>query len=470
MLRAKKIDLKTLDPWNFLIIGILLTSISPYLSLSCYIIFMFFALCSPEKISNQVHSHHNLSKTTIVLLAFLSIALLSRVSMQWGWGIHSVKDPMLFPVTIVDYLLIIFFLGLTSHITINKNQVKKIVWSLIISVWFEFLFCCFEKFYGIEQLLIAFPNEKFSILKFFLHLNHLDQVTGSLLHPNNLGLYSLICFPIFLAALLYYFNYFITLKGNNRKHPAISWELKINIAILLMTFVIVSLIILWSKSRQAQLLYLSELFICFLFISNRKIKLVTLFLGISLFANIYFASNEMGWLTTISRQFIPSEIWGRFSSIHKQSFRINVFNCAMLSIKSYPWLGLGIGSFAIKCENELGFFINHAHNIILQVISDVGIPLGFIIGYIKFVYWKKSYQNIINQIKFNKHEINPENKKIDVSIFLVIGFFIASINTVILSMVSLSVFQSYRLLFLYGITLLIPYTFSDTKKSPQKNR
>ncbi|MDR9404811.1 MAG: hypothetical protein RI580_15390, partial [Halothece sp. Uz-M2-17] len=89
----KQNNFKTLDPWNFLVIGVFLSSISPYLSLACYIIFILFALFSPEKISNQFNSNPNLSKTTIFILAFLSIALLSRVTIQWGWGIHSLKDP-----------------------------------------------------------------------------------------------------------------------------------------------------------------------------------------------------------------------------------------------------------------------------------------------------------------------------------------------------------------------------------------
>ncbi|MDR9404436.1 MAG: O-antigen ligase family protein, partial [Halothece sp. Uz-M2-17] len=270
-----------------------------------------------------------------------------------------------------------------------------------------------------------------------------------------------ICFPLIISLILYYWNFLITFSKHKiiTKHQNVLFKLKVAITFLVITAILISLIILWSKSRQAQLLYLSELFIGFLFLSNRTIKSVAVVLGIALFFSIYFASNEMGWLTTASRQLIPPEIWERFSSLHQQSFRLDVFQCAISRIKDDPLLGLGIGSFAIECENELGFFINHAHNIILQVISDVGIPLGLVFGYMKVFYWRKSYQNLIKQIKF----------KADISIWLVIGFLIAAINTIILSLVSLSVFQSYRLLFLYGITLLIPYTFSYTK-TPSRRR
>lgn len=439
-----KLSLNRTYTSTLLSLGTLLLPISPYFCLAIYALAGFTSAIS--------YNYKSIKKERIRIgfyLLIISIWMILRTSERWGWGIQSITNPMLYPVTIVDYVPFFLFFFSLSLRPFSRLDIEKIAWSFIITALPMFFITFGEKYLGFQGKEFFYPYQYFAFIKVSFNGTP-DRIGGGFLNPNVLGCYCVIILPIAISLFIKEVRELSVLyKTNTDKNNQ-----KIFIHSLRMLYVVISTafiveLLVWSQSRNA-LFSLLLIMISFIFYTKSKpLIFLTLISSIS----VYISSSNFGQLTTVFRSIIPSLIWQRLSSDQGDKIRFDIYQCAIQMTKEEPLIGWGIGSYGPECEYRLGVFVNHAHNIFLQLTSEIGLPFTIFIVCIMVYILLRSIINIFRIESADKGERD-----------LLAGFVLSSCSVIILSFFALAISTSYRLEFLFWICMAIPYAAISNRK------
>jgi O-antigen ligase len=165
---------------------------------------------------------------------------------------------------------------------------------------------------------------------------------------------------------------------------------------------------------------------------------------------VILAGGSFGWLTRASRVVVPQIVWGRIMGheelrISRVSWRVEVFECGIALTAERPLLGWGIGGMAPECEERLGHRVNHAHNIVLQLSSELGIPFALLATALMGFVLAASARAIAR--------LPDRDERL-----LYWGLFLMALAVLLLSQIALAVMHSTRLEIIFWLSLSIPFS------------
>jgi O-antigen ligase len=176
---------------------------------------------------------------------------------------------------------------------------------------------------------------------------------------------------------------------------------------------------------------------------------ISLILGVVLVSIL--AAGNFGWLSRASGLIVPDIVEKRLYQLVKHqdiAWRLGVLQCGLDLTREKPWLGWGIGNMAPECEQRLGHNVNHAHNLFLQLSSEVGLPGTFaftvIFGFIYLSAWRAVFR------------LDDLQERI-----LYGGLYLIAIAVVLLSQISLVVVHSVGLSVIFWSSLAISYSLTN---------
>ena len=74
-----------------------------------------------------------------------------------------------------------------------------------------------------------------------------------------------------------------------------------------------------------------------------------------------------------------------------------MYKTALSIIKANPLFGLGANTFSIVFSSEKNIFVNHSHNLLLELAISYGLPATILllmtINIILFLSWRKIFKN-----------------------------------------------------------------------------
>ncbi|MDB9312985.1 O-antigen ligase family protein [Spirulina sp. CS-785/01] len=428
-----KIQQQVLDRYNFLGVGNTLLAIAPYLCLASYICFIVGDIFKAN--------FKKLTRQQIILASyfiFLSIILLARTKSPWGWGLHSIDHPFLYPVTVIDYIVFLLCLYILMLKPFSKKGIKKIALSLSLSTFPLFGLAIMERFLLKAQgFSFLFPHEQLPIIKFYIIGGSPSRTQAGLGNSNMLGYYCVILIILSLGLIL--FELFEQWK---KDYVTISKFTILQITILTSSIILDLVMIKWSGSKNAVICLVIILGIFGLLIGSKLFLFLTTLL-IALISDAILNLSPMG-------TFFNDLIFSSRPLQNNISPRIWMFGCAIDLIKEKPLKGWGIGIMAVECEERFRF-MNHAHNIFLQLASDLGIPFTILFcGVIIYIMFQ-AFRNL---------QVNYRN---DNSKYLLLGFFLAFCAMMLMSLLSLVIIHSYRLIIISCFCLAIPYAGLEEK-------
>jgi O-antigen ligase len=93
------------------------------------------------------------------------------------------------------------------------------------------------------------------------------------------------------------------------------------------------------------------------------------------------------WARSVVPKIVTARIQGQREIFHTSTlgWRLRVYECALDLIRERPLAGWGLGGFAPECERRDGITRNHAHNVVLQLASELGLP--FTLGAAAWMLW-----------------------------------------------------------------------------------
>lgn len=304
-----------------------------------------------------------LAATLLPLILWSSI----HVNEVWGYGRHSWSHPITYPVEwwdLTPFLVVLFVLALRP---LPVREAKAFLWALTATIPLAFCFGAVQQRMTTQWTwLVGTPS--FPLIKLALSPVHRLRVDGGYYNANGLGLGITYSFVAAMALLVL----------DARLAPAGAspspWRRRFLIACLASSV----LLLCWSGSRAAWLWF------CFLVIASSlrwrldpRATLLPLLAGVLL---VFLSVRDFGSWTTGARAVVPNVVWERIEGGNKEtvaseaSWRLRAFACAAELIRERPWSGWGLGSFAPECERRLRRETNHAHNLELQIASELGVP------------------------------------------------------------------------------------------------
>jgi O-antigen ligase len=96
-------------------------------------------------------------------------------------------------------------------------------------------------------------------------------------------------------------------------------------------------------------------------------------------------------LQTPLRELVPQSVWGRLNDVNSQGIRpealtrLSLWTMALQLISQRPWFGWGAQSFGAIYKERAGYFINHSHNIGLDLAQSHGWPVA--VALVGLVLW-----------------------------------------------------------------------------------
>ncbi len=379
-----------------------------------------------------------------ILLAFalLSVWLIFRTGRPWGTGLHSFADPVQYPVTILDYVPFFFVFILLSQRGFSLAEVSTFHWALVATTPLYFMFAI-----GVRYLewsgTWSFSVERFTVVFIQLHEPLWDgKITAGFYNWNGLGFYMVIC----LLAIATLLGSKLATRRTGRANARTSL---LACAFLCASFLYCLLMLLWSGSRQAWATVLAMLLPFSALLRIRLRYTVSLILGVVLVSIL--AVSDFGPLSRASRLVVPNIVEARLNQLltHRVvAWRIGVFQCALELTGEKPWFGWGIGNMAPECEQRLGHEVNHAHNLFLQLSSEVGLPCTLALTVIFAFIFLSAWRTV-----FRLDDLQER--------LLYGGLYLIAAAVVLLSQTSLVVMHSIGLSVIFWSSLAISYSLTN---------
>lgn len=417
-------------PWlcnrqYYLLTGTLLLPISPFLSCTFFV-------------GSALFSIHRKIFITKEAMSVLGVILVIS-----GWMyLRKVRPEIYDPgfVSFSDYVPFFIFFSLISLKPFSEVESESFSYALILTIPQEFLMAYGERYWGwYGQFHFQLGNLK--IFDIFIGPFVRSATTsGSFFNPNILAIYCIISVGIAIGLFLKEIE-----KLRNSKH--LDFGLALRIALVVFCLFFVFLLLVWTGSRNAWIAFVFMSAFYAVFSRKRWIYL----LGAALVLLTIFASIEFGVLSKIAKSLIPTNIAARLPSIYyslASNDRGPVFQCVVDLIKEKPLGGWGIGSFALEC-----WPMHHAHNIFLQLGSEIGLPFTVLIvtimGYILFLSFRHFFKSV---------------NRASCIYSLDFCYLTVVLSVILMQIFDLSLLMTYRLNFLFWICLAIPYSRAITNK------
>ncbi len=439
--------------FSYFIIG---TLIYPFSPLGCTFFYFLFLIIQIFTID-----YKNIKNRNAVLgIAFFifSLWMIFRTSSFWGFIKHSLNDPILFPVTVVDYLLFFLILFFFLEVKISSKYIYRIAWVFCLSSISIFILAVLEKYFGFIDNHYVFPSENFPLIDVFLYPGPSGRTHAGLKNSNILGLYCILLLSPSIGLLFHETFRLFSYKKNKTKGTE-SWHTMIHSFKLLFILLCISLLVIvisWSGSR-ATFIGLVLLTTAFIIISKSKILISSCICLISTFLLALIFKVE--FFFSKLAEIIPGDnILSRLSNFQDWStyHRLEIFRCATELIAEKPLLGWEIGTMAFECQERLGVFSNHAHNIFLQLGSEIGIPFTVLISLSILYIFIKAGKNLIVSHYFQAQD--------NQDIFLLSSFYLGAVSVSVMHLFSVALLHSYKLLFIYTFFLAVSYSNIPQRK------
>jgi hypothetical protein len=309
----------------------------------------------------------------VCLAAWTAVAalwLIRGTSGAAGWY-HPLAAAQRHPVSLFDYLLMLFGFAVMVVDHYSVRDVKAILTTLVATVPIHFVFAVGQRYLGWGPFWRALPIGDGWLLELNLRIPELlaGRISAGLVHPNRLGAYSLLC-CVAAAALL---------ANEMRARPTSgagpAQRARSDALAAIIVFCLVMLV--WSGSRGA---WLSAVVVSLPVAWLVGIRWRYVIGPIAATAVVVAAAAlELGALTRAARRVVPVVVWGRLTSsppaglrVSAPDWRLSVYRCTWDLAAERPFTGWGVGGWVDVCEQRLARVINHAHNIFLQVAVESG--------------------------------------------------------------------------------------------------
>ena len=206
-------------------------------------------------------------------------------------------------------------------------------------------------------------------------------------NQNYAGAWFCIIWPLSLAVLI------DSLNKKVNKFICISILISITTAIFLTT----------SRSALSGLILLLPLM--------TGISFLTYLLPIILFGILFFFISNTSLVDSDLQNYIadifPNEFWQQlsFENFLSSEVRMNIWGDTLIFISQKPLIGWGAATFPILYFSETKVYVSHAHNLILDLANNYGIPITIIIfGSIILICFYSFFKIYINE-SFTKTQV-----------------------------------------------------------------
>lgn len=382
----------------------------------------------------------------ISALTLVAFWLIYRTEGPLGWGLHTFRTPARFPVTFLDYLPFLVAFTLLSLRSFSRREIATILWAVVATVPVHFLFAFGQQHLGWSGRWTLISGN-FPFVEVILSRPHSGRVDAGLCNFNCLGVYAVLCS---LAAATLLLVGTSPGQGKDRSSPRPLHQYAVLLMCLLLSFVL----LVWSGSRNSWAVFIS-IFLFFAILVGIKLRyvLVPVMLCCVL---VVLAASDSGWITRVSRSVVPTVVWGRIVGrpdlrISPASWRVEVFSCGLDLTVERPLMGWGIGNMAPECEERLGHVVNHAHNVFLQMTSELGIPFALIFSAMMGFVFLASGREI--------SRLTPPGLKLTRW-----GLYLMAVAVVLLSQISLAVMHSTRLEMIFWLSLAVSFSLVVDKR------
>ncbi|MCP3931685.1 MAG: O-antigen ligase family protein [Bacteroidetes bacterium] len=317
----------------------------------------------------------------------------------------------------------------------------------------------FEKYLGYSDYHLLFPSENFPLIDIYLYPGPTGRTHAGLFNANILGLYCVLLLSPSIGLLFHETHILLSSRQTDEEHITSFKNRVIQYSKIICILLCISLNILvlsWSGSRSAFVGAICLLFL-FIIVSKSKMLITTTVCFISFFAFAIFFNLDI--IFTKIDQFIPgSNLFTRLLHLNDGSnhLRMQIYDCAIQLIKEKPLLGWEIGSMAFECQERIGRFTNHAHNIFLQLGTEIGLPFTILISLLIFYIFIKVAKNI-----FHSHFQKNRNYK---DVYLLVSFYLGAVSVSIMNIFSVAMLHSYKLLFIYTFFIAIAYSANNFQR------
>ncbi|KGF73345.1 hypothetical protein DO97_21335 [Neosynechococcus sphagnicola sy1] len=410
---------------NWLVVGTLVLSISPVVCMTCY------AIAALITVGKFPWKHRGREQWAIML--WIAVIMI-------GLGLRKVQPEIIQPggVALSDYLPFFPFFFCLSLRPFTVSEIKGFCYAVMLTTPQQLLLAIGEN-YGHWYGRFHWLGESTALIDGYIGPVEAGLSTSAgFFNPNILAGYCI--FSAGLALTLW-------ISSSQPKY-ALTWN---NGLVVLGLFCSVGLL-LWSGSQNGLMGFVVMVLLFIWIAGQMKINRILLLgsaLGLGLFL---LAQSSLRPLLALA---LPPRLFSLSGSL-VSSFeeRRPFYACATQLIEQYPLIGVGIGRFSSECYRRVGWHMAHAHNLLLQLGAEVGLPLTFLmVGFMGYVlYQSGSYFCQPTQVRETSIERSLTH----------LGLGLLAVSGVLLLMqgLDLALLMSYRLNFLFWIGLAIPYSLA----------
>jgi O-antigen ligase len=272
-------------------------------------------------------------------------------------------------VTFLDFVPFLVAFFILSRRPFLEAEMRRIHWAILATVPVHFLIGSLQWFYG-DTGRWAWMVGGVPAIQLDLERHSTGRISAGFDNPNGLGFFTVLCLIAGFSLLVWYW----------RAGPRTAVDRRKNLAVIALLVILIGqslTMLLWSESRNALAATMVSLFALSLLIEIRKLYVGALFaLMMSL---VLLAGVGLGGLSSAARTFVPSTAMTRLreSSVGVEERR-DVFQCAVDLVRARPWTGHGLDTTGRECERRVGRTLNHAHNVFLQIASELGLPFTIV--------------------------------------------------------------------------------------------
>jgi hypothetical protein len=403
------------------------------LSCGCFAIYLISKIYRhKEYLLRGITNHRFVSSMTLILAGYI----LSKGNFDGPTMTHMLTDSTLYPVTILDYLIFLLVPLLISIIPVRAVELFLIAAScaisvilhLIVGIYFEdgFKFLAFGNSIPLFEITPGWPDRSRTVAGFS--------------NPNITAFFALLSTVASLALAKATYA--------EIKCPSVAWPMVrqplFSMILGLLGVVSGSTLVVFSGSRASLGVFFLVTILASIFYRSRLGFGALMGLGLLVILQI------SGKLVHLGLN-LPGITFSRLSAMlgnvqSTEAERINIYSCFWNESLQDPLLGQGIFHSAINCENwakyrPYGF--NHGHNIFLHPLSELGFPATILL--LTVVLWLFYRGSKL---------ISMRDVKNTTTGCLRIGFLLASIAGIGLSMTSLAMFHWYPLLLMFSLFLV----------------
>ena len=251
----------------------------------------------------------------------------------------------------------------------DRNAKRRLVYALI-------ALGAFEAFYGLVQYLTGWQHIFGYVKKYYL-----EDATGTYINRNHFAGLLEMALPFTVALAL---DLAGKLRGDVQRSEAKARNLLIAselFPLIFLSFLAVAIFIalIFSRSRMGIISAIASLIaILALAGSTLPSKRIRIAAAVLFFVGIVGIVVWVGSDPVIGR----FEVLGQEYSQTGQN-RIAIWRDTLKLIRQHPWLGTGLGTFSVAYTSVQTVFLNrlvdHAHCDYLEVVTELGLPGGFLV-------------------------------------------------------------------------------------------